>query len=65
PDNVKFLMIDPKRLELSAYEGIPHLIHPVVVNPKKASFVLKWAVEEMGRRYELIGKSGVKNIETG
>jgi S-DNA-T family DNA segregation ATPase FtsK/SpoIIIE len=63
PDNVQFLMIDPKRLELSAYEGIPHLLHPVVVNPKKASTVLKWAVEEMGRRYELIGESGVKNIE--
>ena len=63
PDNVKFLMIDPKRLELSGYEGIPHLLHPVVVNPKKASTVLRWAVEEMERRYELIGESGVKNIE--
>ena len=63
PDEVKFLMIDPKRLELSGYEGIPHLIHPVVVNPQKASSVLRWAVEEMERRYELIGESGVKNIE--
>jgi len=63
PDNVKFIMIDPKRLELSGYEGIPHLLHPVVVNPKKASAVLRWAVEEMERRYELIGESGVKNIE--
>jgi S-DNA-T family DNA segregation ATPase FtsK/SpoIIIE len=64
PDDVKFLMIDPKRLELSAYEGIPHLLHPVVVDPKKASQVLKWAVEEMERRYKLIAGFGVKNIES-
>ena len=63
PDAVKFLMIDPKRLELSAYEGIPHLLHPVVVNPKKASQVLKWAVEEMERRYQVIGETGAKNID--
>ncbi|HQB30515.1 MAG TPA: DNA translocase FtsK 4TM domain-containing protein [Syntrophales bacterium] len=63
PEEMKFLMIDPKRLELSAYEGIPHLIHPVVMDPKKASQVLKWAVEEMERRYELIGVSGVKGID--
>ena len=63
PHDVKFLMIDPKRLELSAYEGIPHLLHPVVVNPKKAAQVLKWAVEEMERRYKLIADSGVKSIE--
>jgi len=63
PDNVKFLMIDPKRLELSSYEGIPHLLHPVVVNPKMASQVLKWAVEEMERRYRLISESGMKSIE--
>jgi S-DNA-T family DNA segregation ATPase FtsK/SpoIIIE len=64
PDDVKFLMIDPKRLELSAYEGIPHLRHPVVVDPKKASQVLKWAVEEMERRYKVIVELGVKNIES-
>jgi S-DNA-T family DNA segregation ATPase FtsK/SpoIIIE len=63
PDEVKFLMIDPKRLELSGYEGIPHLLHPVVVDPKKASLVLRWAVEEMGRRYRIIGEVGVKSIE--
>jgi S-DNA-T family DNA segregation ATPase FtsK/SpoIIIE len=63
PDDVKFIMIDPKRLELSAYEGIPHLLHPVVVDPKKASQVLKWAVEEMERRYKVIVELGVKNIE--
>lgn len=63
PDEVKFLLIDPKRLELSAYEGIPHLLHPVVVDPKKAAQVLKWAVEEMERRYEIISRTGVKSIE--
>ena len=64
PDEVKFLMIDPKRLELSSYEGIPHLLHPVVVNPKKASMVLRWAVEEMERRYEAISELGCKGIDT-
>jgi S-DNA-T family DNA segregation ATPase FtsK/SpoIIIE len=63
PEDVKFLMIDPKRLELSAYERIPHLLHPVVVNPKKASLVLRWAVEEMERRYESISELGVKGID--
>ncbi|MCK9273650.1 MAG: DNA translocase FtsK 4TM domain-containing protein [Syntrophales bacterium] len=63
PNEVKFLMIDPKRLELSAYEGIPHLLHPVVVNPKKAAQVLKWAIDEMERRYELISGQGAKSIE--
>jgi DNA segregation ATPase FtsK/SpoIIIE, S-DNA-T family len=64
PDEVKFIMIDPKRLELSGYEGIPHLLHPVVVDPKKASLVLRWAVEEMERRYRIISEAGVKSIET-
>jgi DNA segregation ATPase FtsK/SpoIIIE, S-DNA-T family len=64
PDDVKFLMIDPKRLEFSSYEGIPHLLHPVVVDPKKASLVLKWAVEEMERRYKVISELGVKNIDS-
>lgn len=63
PDDVKFIMIDPKRLELSSYEGIPHLLHPVVVNPKKASQTLKWAVDEMERRYKVISEMGVKSIE--
>ena len=63
PDEVKFLMIDPKRLELSSYEGIPHLLHPVVVDPKKAAQVLKWAVEEMERRYQIISELGAKSIE--
>jgi S-DNA-T family DNA segregation ATPase FtsK/SpoIIIE len=64
PDEVKFLMIDPKRLEFSSYEGIPHLLHPVVLDPKMAAQVLKWAVEEMERRYQIINIMGVKNIET-
>lgn len=64
PDEVKFLMIDPKRLEFSSYEGIPHLLHPVVMDPKMAAQVLKWAVDEMERRYQVIGALGVKNIES-
>jgi S-DNA-T family DNA segregation ATPase FtsK/SpoIIIE len=63
PDDIKFLMIDPKRLELSSYEGIPHLMHPVVVDPKKASQVLRWTVEEMERRYKTISDLGVKSID--
>ncbi len=63
PDEVKFLMIDPKRIELSNYEGIPHLLHPVVVNPKDASQVLRWAVLEMERRYRIISEMGAKNID--
>ncbi len=63
PDDIKFLMVDPKRLELSSYEGIPHLMHPVVVDPKKASQVLRWTVEEMERRYKVISALGVKSID--
>ncbi|MBN1828631.1 MAG: DNA translocase FtsK 4TM domain-containing protein [Deltaproteobacteria bacterium] len=63
PDRTKLLMIDPKRLELSGYEGIPHLIHPVVFNPKKAAQVLKWAVDEMERRYRIISEVGLKSID--
>jgi S-DNA-T family DNA segregation ATPase FtsK/SpoIIIE len=63
PEDVKFLMIDPKRLELSSYEGIPHLIHPVVVDPKKASQVLRWTVEEMERRYKILNDLKAKSID--
>jgi S-DNA-T family DNA segregation ATPase FtsK/SpoIIIE len=63
PDEVRLLLIDPKRIELSAYEGIPHLLHPVVTDPKKANVALKWAVAEMERRYELLTLSGVRSIE--
>ena len=62
PDDVKMIMIDPKMLELSIYEGIPHLLLPVVTEPKKANLALRWAVEEMERRYELISKAGVRDI---
>ncbi|HRI51208.1 MAG TPA: DNA translocase FtsK, partial [Pseudomonadota bacterium] len=62
PDDVKMIMIDPKMLELSIYEGIPHLLLPVVTDPKKANLALRWAVEEMERRYELISKAGVRDI---
>jgi S-DNA-T family DNA segregation ATPase FtsK/SpoIIIE len=63
PDEVRFLMIDPKMLELSDYEGIPHLLLPVVTNPKKAAVALKWLVEEMERRYTVLAEKGVRNIE--
>jgi S-DNA-T family DNA segregation ATPase FtsK/SpoIIIE len=62
PDEVKFLMIDPKRLELSLYEGIPHLLHPVVTDPKKAAIALRWAVDEMERRYKKLAEKGVRDI---
>lgn len=63
PEEVRFLMIDPKMLELSDYEGIPHLLLPVVTNPKKAAIALKWLVEEMERRYTVLAEKGVRNIE--
>jgi len=62
PDEVKMIMIDPKMLELSIYDGIPHLIAPVVTNPKKAAAALKWAVTEMESRYKLMAERGVRNI---
>ncbi|MBF0542198.1 MAG: DNA translocase FtsK 4TM domain-containing protein, partial [Nitrospirae bacterium] len=64
PTEVKMLMIDPKLLELSIYEGIPHLISPVITNPKEATEALKKMVMEMDRRYRLIADSGARNIET-
>ena len=62
PDEVKMIMVDPKMLELSIFDGIPHLISPVVTNPKKAATALAWAVREMDNRYKLMAKSGVRNI---
>lgn len=62
PDEVKMIMIDPKMLELSIYDGIPHLISPVVTNPKKAAAALQWAVNEMESRYKMMAKCGVRNI---
>tara|TARA_Y100000741_G_scaffold101559_1_gene75561 strand:+ start:827 stop:2938 length:2112 start_codon:yes stop_codon:yes gene_type:complete len=64
PKELKFIMIDPKMLELSGYEDIPHLLHPVVTNPKKASAALKWAVKEMETRYKLLSDIGVRDIDS-
>ena len=63
PEEVKFIMIDPKMLELSVYDGIPHLIAPVVTHPKKAAAALHWAVEEMERRYRLLAEYGVRSLD--
>jgi S-DNA-T family DNA segregation ATPase FtsK/SpoIIIE len=63
PDDAKLIMIDPKMLELSVYEGIPHLLAPVVTDPKKAVVALKWTVREMEERYRRMSKVGVRNIE--
>ena len=62
PTEVKFLMIDPKMVELSTFNGIPHLISPVITDAKKAASALRWAVHEMENRYELFAASGVKDI---
>ena len=62
PEQVRLIMIDPKMLELSVYEGIPHLLTPVVTDMKEASNALRWAVGEMERRYKLMSKMGVRNI---
>lgn len=62
PDEVKFLLIDPKVVELASYNGIPHLLIPVVTDPKKAANALNWAVVEMNRRYKLFAENGVKDI---
>jgi len=63
PDEVKFLMVDPKMVELNVYNGIPHLLAPVVTDPRRASLALKKIVQEMEKRYELFSKSGIRNIE--
>ena len=62
PEDVRFIMVDPKVLELSIYEGVPHLLLPVVTDPKKANLALRWAVEEMERRYDLLARMGVRDI---
>jgi S-DNA-T family DNA segregation ATPase FtsK/SpoIIIE len=64
PADLKFIMIDPKMLELSVYEDLPHLLHPVVINPKEAVAALKWAVREMDIRYKLLSEEGARDIET-
>jgi len=62
PDEVRMIMVDPKMLELSIYEGIPHLLVPVVTDPNKAAAALKWAVDEMERRYYLLSQAKVRNL---
>ncbi|HMG34362.1 MAG TPA: DNA translocase FtsK [Blastocatellia bacterium] len=63
PDEVKFIMVDPKRVELGLYEGVPHLLTPIVIDPKRAANALKWAVNEMESRYRQLAELGVRNIE--
>ena len=63
PDMCKFILIDPKMLELSSYEGIPHLLTPVITDAKKATAALGWTVKEMNNRYKLMSKVGVRNID--
>ena len=63
PDEVKFIMIDPKKVEFNIYNGIPHLLIPVVTDPKQAAGALMWAVEQMEKRYDLIERARVRNIE--
>lgn len=64
PNDIRFLMIDPKRIELSVYDGIPYLLHPVVLEPKMATGALRWAVQEMERRYALFEELSVRNLES-
>jgi DNA segregation ATPase FtsK/SpoIIIE, S-DNA-T family len=63
PDQCRLIMVDPKMLELSVYDGIPHLLTPVVTDPKKAVVALKWAVREMEERYKKMSKLGVRNVD--
>src|SRR5690606_31982896 len=64
PNQLRFIMIDPKRVELTLYNGIPHLLTPVITDPKKAIFALKWAAKEMDRRYNILEERQVRDIDS-
>ena len=64
PDNLKFIMIDPKRVELTQYNGIPHLLTPVITDPKKSILALKWVTKEMERRYGILEKNNARDIDS-
>jgi S-DNA-T family DNA segregation ATPase FtsK/SpoIIIE len=64
PEDVRMILVDPKVVELQVYEGIPHLLLPVVYDPKHAAAALRWAVEEMERRYELLARAGTRNLQS-
>ena len=64
PDQVKMIMIDPKMVELSPYTSIPHLMHPVITDMKKAEAILSWAVDKMEERYDILAKCGVRHLDS-